>query len=104
MTQTPCERVRFVILPHIRKELAICLVEQFRCSQRKAAEKLGITPAAVSQYKSKKRAGDQIFTEEFKAEISTSADLINTHGSRIVESELCRLCILFRNNGWNKTE
>jgi predicted transcriptional regulator len=104
MTQTPCERVRFVILPHIRKELAICLVEQFHCSQRKAAEKLGITPAAVSQYKSKKRAGNQIFTEEFKTEISSSANRINEQGSQIVESELCRLCILFRNNGYNKIE
>jgi len=104
MTLTPCERALYIILPHIRKELAACLVEEFHCSQRKAAQKLGITPAAVSQYKSSKRAGDHIFPDSFKAEIFHSANLINEQGTQIVESELCRLCILLRNNGCKNEE
>ncbi len=102
MVPTPCEQVRYIVIPHIRKELAACLIEQFHCSQRKAAQKLGITPAAVSQYKTKKRAEEQIFTKEFIIEISNSARIINQHGTGIVVSELCRLCRLYRNNGWKK--
>ena len=78
------------------------IIEQFNCSQRKAAQKLGITPAAVSQYKTNKRAEKQIFSKEFMMEISISARLINQHGTGIVESELCRLCTLYRNNGCKK--
>jgi len=49
-----CEETVWYLLPLIRKEFAKSLIKDHGLTQRKAAEKLGITEAAVSQYVSKK--------------------------------------------------
>jgi len=92
MIETPCEQYRYILLPNIRKELANCLIEIFKLSQRQAAIKLGITPAAVCQYRKKKRGGDVIFSQKLMMEFVSSANRINTHGETVVQKELCRLC------------
>ena len=55
MRRTPCEHMRWQGLPIIRKELVKVMINGFGLSQKESAEKLGITPAAVSQYLTKKR-------------------------------------------------
>jgi len=42
-------------LPVIRREIAESMINKFGLSQKEAALKLGVTPAAVCQYISKKR-------------------------------------------------
>ena len=96
MTKTPCERFQYILLPNIRKELSNCLTEIFKLSQRQAAIKLGLTPAAVSQYKNHKRAGENDFSQEIMMEIVKSAKKINENGESVVETELCRLCRYIR--------
>jgi predicted XRE-type DNA-binding protein len=58
-------------LPVIRKEIAERLITNFGLNQKEAAEKLGITPAAVCQYLSHKRGNvtinDQDLIKEMKA-------------------------------------
>jgi predicted transcriptional regulator len=49
--KVPCEIVVWYVLPVVRREIAKSLVSDFGLNQRTAAGKLGITEAAVSQYK-----------------------------------------------------
>ena len=50
MLRTPCEYMHWQGLPIIRKELVKIMINDFGLNQKEAAAKLGITPAAASQY------------------------------------------------------
>jgi len=52
---TPCEGVARHILPLYRSFVAKELIEKYDYTQVRAAKKLGITQAAISQYLSSKR-------------------------------------------------
>ena len=107
MKKTLCEYIIWHGLPVIRKEIAASLVFDHGLSQRQAAKKLGITPAAVSQYLSKKRGKYQITDQILIQEIHSSAERIIEHGESVVVVETCRLCkIIKKNNGFplNKEE
>jgi hypothetical protein len=81
-------------VPAIRKELAEKLIKQFGLSQREAAEKLGLTPAAICQYLSKKRGNTDIFDETIIQEITISAQrILNNDGTDAI-IETCRICRL----------
>jgi len=92
MKRTPCEEHIWNCLPAIRKELAFCIIEEFHLSQKETAEKLGLTPAAVSQYMSKKRGRNRITDKEALEEIKKSAERIVKEGDSAVIKETCRLC------------
>ena len=51
-------------IPVIRKEIAESMTKNFGLNQKETAEKLGITPAAVSQYLSKKRGKTKIIDQD----------------------------------------
>ena len=55
MKGTPCEYMMWNGLPVIRKEIAESMINNFGLNQKEAAKNLGVTPAAVCQYLSKKR-------------------------------------------------
>ena len=95
MKQTLCEYVVWNGLPIIRKGIAISMINDYGLSQNKTAEKLGISPAAVSQYLSGKRAKMNIFDKEIRKEINRSAERIIQQGDKAVVSETCRLCKIF---------
>jgi hypothetical protein len=81
-------------VPAIRKELAEKLIKQFGLSQREAAEKLGLTPAAICQYLSKKRGNTDVFDETIIQEITISAQrILNNDGTDAI-IETCRICRL----------
>ena len=86
MKKTPCEYIIWHGLPVIRKEIAASLV-------------YGITPAAVSQYLSKKRGKLSITNEIVIQEIHSSVERIIERGASIVIIETCRLCKLIKQNG-----
>ena len=81
-------------IPAIRKELAEVLIKEFGLSQREAAEKLGLTPAAICQYLSKKRAKSDNFDKTIIQEISISAQRIMKNDGTDVIIETCRICQL----------
>ena len=60
MQKLPCEIAIWETIPIIRKEIACCMVREFGLTQKEAAELIGLTPAAVSQYKCNKRANKEI--------------------------------------------
>jgi hypothetical protein len=83
-------------LPVIRKEIANSMISDFGLNQKDAAEKLGITPAAVCQYVSKKRGRRKISDELVLKEIKISAENIIENGGESVVSETCRICKIIR--------
>lgn len=70
------------------------MIKQFGLNQRETAEKLGITPAAVCQYLSKKRGKIDILDESIIKQITLSAErIVKTNDSNVV-IETCRICRL----------
>jgi hypothetical protein len=87
-------------LPVIRREITEKMINDFGLSQKEAAEKLGVTPAAVCQYLSKKRGKLNIIDKVMTEEITISAERIikNNNGNSIV-TETCRICKVMRKKG-----
>jgi len=98
MKKLPCEKAIWDTIPIIRKELACCMVRDFGFSQKEAAKKLRITPAAISQYKCNKRADKEIKDLFILDEIKTSAKKIIRDENQYLDNEICRLCRLMNNN------
>jgi len=92
MKHTPCEYMMWNGLPVIRKEIAESMINDFGLNQKEAAMKLGVTPAAVCQYLSKKRGKIKIVDKDALVEINISAERIIQQESRVVVLETCRIC------------
>jgi predicted transcriptional regulator len=95
MNRVPCEHIVWNLLPIIRKEIAVCMINNFGLSQKEAAEKLGISPAAVSQYLSGKRGNFNFTNKMIGREFNKSAEKIIQNGEEILVSETCRICNIF---------
>lgn len=97
MKRTTCEYMMWNGLPVIRKEIAESMIRDYGLSQKEAAEKLGITPAAVCQYISGKRGKIEIKNPFVLKEIKISAkNIIEDGGDDQVVSETCRICKILR--------
>ena len=99
MNQTPCEFMKWNGLPVIRKEIANSMINNFGLNQKETAKKLGVTPAAICQYVSKKRGKIKIIDENILREITASANYIIQHGGNSVIKETCRICRIMRTEG-----
>ncbi len=99
MRQAPCEYMMWNGLPVIRREIAECITKNFGLNQKETARKLGVTPAAVCQYLSKKRGKIKIIDEKILKEISISAKRIIEDDGNSVTTETCRLCKIMRSEG-----
>ena len=97
-----CEENVWYLLPLIRKEFAKSLIKDHGLTQRKAAEKLGITEAAVSQYFSNKRGDLKVTDSEIQREIKESTQRIMNGDILIMKTETCRICHLLRIRGVGK--
>jgi predicted transcriptional regulator len=93
----PQEIEVWYVLPAIRKKIALKLVED-GMSQKAVAELMGITPAAVNQYKSKKRAKEDIFDAELEKELSLSVKRI-IGDKQLLSKEIIRLDNLIKQKG-----
>ena len=96
MKRTTCEYMMWNGLPVIRKEIAESMIKDFGLSQKETAEKLGITPAAVCQYISRKRGRIDISDELILDQVKLSAKNIIDNGGGSVLKETCRICKIFR--------
>lgn len=99
MQRTPCEFMMWNGLPVIRKELAESMITNFGLTQKEAATKLGITPAAVCQYVAKKRGKIKIIDGGVLEEIKISAQRIIKNETIVVVPETCRICKILRERG-----
>jgi predicted transcriptional regulator len=98
MKHQPCEKAIWETLPIIRKEVACCMIHNYGLTQKEAAESLGITPAAVSQYRCNKRANKEIKDPLILNEIKKSTKIIINKKNGDIFAEICRLCKLINKN------
>ena len=91
-----CESAMWYILPAVRKEFAKSLIEDHGLTQRKAADVLGITEAAVSRYVSGKRGDLEIPDDKMLKEIKESSNRIVEGNGKTVMEETCRICGLIK--------
>jgi len=94
MVKTLCEKVIWTVLPVIRKEFSLILMKNYDLNQKKIAEILDITPAAVCQYLSNKRGHIELQDKEILDEIEKSTRKIFEEGTKQVPIEICRICRL----------
>jgi len=99
-----CEESVWYLLPLIRKEFAKSLIKDHGLTQRKAAEKLGITESAVSQYVSKKRGDFKVTDVRIRREIKESTKRIMNGDILVMKRETCRICHLLRAQGVGKDQ
>ncbi|HEX7482906.1 MAG TPA: transcriptional regulator [Candidatus Bathyarchaeia archaeon] len=97
-----CEIIGKYVLPIFRSMLAKELVQKYNFSQTEAANKLGTTQAAVSQYLSSKRAYKGIeHVEEYLSKIQemaaeTANKLVNKEMKvQDITFDFCKLCVTF---------
>ena len=104
--QLPCETVARYVLPAFRSYVAKELIKKYKLTQVEAAQKLGTTQAAISQYIHSKRGYKGV--EEFKAILPRvqavaveTAQLIATEeiNSDEVMLNFCKLCASLREGG-----
>ena len=99
MQRTPCEYMMWNGLPVIRKEIAESMINNHKLTQKEAANKLGVTPAAVCQYVSNKRGKIKIIDNAVLKEIDLSAQRIIQNEEDSIISETCRICKILREKG-----
>ena len=71
------------------------MIKDYGLNQKETAERLGITPTAVSQYLSGKRGKMNTIDKELCKEMNRSAKRIIQIGDETLVSEICRLCKIF---------
>ena len=85
-----CDTMVRNLLPPMRAEMVVRLVQRQGLSQSDAAKRLGVTRAAVSQYMSRKRGAGEV-------EISSELDLMIDRWALAVQTgesdiNLCDVC------------
>ncbi len=91
----PQEIEVWYLIPALRRELAKIFIKDYGLTQKKSAEVLGITNAAISQYISSKRGKGINFTEKETKNIKKSAEKIIKNKGDLMK-ELYDLCVLLR--------
>lgn len=89
----PCETAVWYLLPVVKSELAKELSDR-GMSQKKIAEVIDVTQAAVSQYISKKRGGKMKLTPQMKKDISQFAGRVinGKAGAGDMQKLICSEC------------
>ena len=102
----PCELVARYLLPIFRSLVAKELVEKYDFTQMDAAEKLGTTQAAISQYIHSKRGykGAELFEDIIPViqdvAYETARDIATGKiDSDVVMLNFCKLCMSLREKG-----
>ncbi len=90
----PQEIEVWFVLPAIRRELAKSMIN-YGLTQKKIAERLGVTDAAISQYMNSKRAKEIEFDQELNKKIKESAKRITDSKYNLIE-EIQEICDLFK--------
>jgi len=91
----PQEIEVWYLIPALRREFTKIFVEDYGLTQKKAAEILGITEAAVSQYLRLKRANQIRFSKKDLNEIKRSAEEVMKNPEMLIKN-LYNLCVSLR--------
>jgi len=86
MYSLPQEIEVWYIIPAIRRELALTLIKKHKIKQKKVAEILGTSEAAISQYLSNKRGKEIKFPEAMKKEFDKSSrEIVKDNRKAMIE-------------------
>lgn len=104
--KTTCEIMVQRVLPAIRAEIARTIISEHGRTQQEAAEVLGLSRAAVSQYLSEKRGAEVDLSEDAQKEIRKFAlQLLQGLGPKEQVEGMCNICKYVQISGWlNKNE
>lgn len=91
----PQEIEVWYIIPALRKEIAVCLVNDFKYSYEKVGKELGISKPAVSQYVKNKRASKIRLPVKIKEEIMKSCRKIRK-GKSSSKAEIIKILEIIR--------
>ena len=91
----PQEIEVWYLIPALRKEFAKIFINDYGLSQKKAAEILGITNSAISQYLSLKRGNEMNFNKKERELVKKAAKEVIEKNSEFIK-KLYELCILLR--------
>ncbi|MEM4366048.1 MAG: hypothetical protein QXN46_00395 [Candidatus Woesearchaeota archaeon] len=93
----PQEVEHWYVLPAIRREFALALMNN-GLSQKKAASLIGVTEAAISNYKKEKRATTLELEKEIKSKINAAARRILNNKSSLFE-EMMKIDYILKKKG-----
>ena len=104
--KTTCEIMVQRVLPAIRAEIARVIISERGRTQQEAAEVLGLSRAAVSQYLSEKRGAEVDFSEDAQEEIRKfTLQLLMGLSPAEQVAGMCNICKYVQMSGWlNKNE
>ncbi|QLC50869.1 helix-turn-helix domain-containing protein [Methanolobus zinderi] len=104
--KTTCEIMVQRVLPAIRAEIARVIISEHGRSQQEAAEVLGLSRAAVSQYLSEKRGAEVNFSEDTYKEIRNfTFELLAGMSPKDEVAGMCNICKYVQKSGWlNRNE
>jgi predicted transcriptional regulator len=104
--KTTCEIMVQRVLPAIRAEIARVIISERGRTQQEAAEVLGLSRAAVSQYLSEKRGAEVDFSEGAQEEIRKfTLQLLMGLSPAEQVAGMCNICKYVQMSGWlNKNE
>lgn len=104
--KTTCEIMVQRVLPAIRAEIARVLIAECRRTQQEAADLLGLSRAAVSQYLNEKRGAEVCLSEDAQREIRTfTSQLLQGLSPQDQVTGMCTICKYVQMSGWlNKNE
>lgn len=91
----PQELEVWYLIPALRRELAKIFIKEYGLKQKKVAECLGITEAAISQYLQSKRGNEIKFSEKSMKEIRTAAKEIMDGKGKVI-NKVYDLCVSLR--------
>ncbi|MCH7902667.1 transcriptional regulator [archaeon] len=86
----PCEIISWQVLPAVRREISIYMVNEKNISRKDVAKKLRLTEAAVCQYIKHKRGGSHKFNDHDVKKIKKIADLMLMTGKSF--EGMCIVC------------
>ena len=91
----PQEIEVWYLIPALRREFAKIFIKDYDLTQKKAAEILGITEAAISQYLNSKRGKEIKFSKKELSKIKRSAEEIMKNPETLIKN-LYNLCASLR--------
>lgn len=91
----PQEIEVWYLIPALRRELARIFIRDYGLSQKKAAEILGMTGAAISQYLSSKRGSEIRFSKKELDSIKKAAKAIIKNNEDLMK-KIYELCVLLK--------
>lgn len=100
MYTLPQEIDAWYVIPALRREIALCLMREYRISYERIGKTLGVSKAAVSQYIKRKRAARIRLHPKVMVEVERACVRV-AKGKRAAVAEIARILGLIHAKSWH---